>query len=141
MRPLLHLLSVVFVLPGALLAAAFIILGRAIATQSLLGILGQLLSDALWIVPWGALGGLAAILLVAIGGFFARTRRMAGLCVATVGVGSAAVVLFLTIRYSTFTPDQLTFFVPGILASCIGLWLAAFDRGDQALIERTPAST
>ena len=68
MRSLLHLLSVILVLPSVALASAFIILGRAIATQTLFGVIGQLLSDALWLIPWGLLAGFAAVLLIAGGG-------------------------------------------------------------------------
>ena len=40
MRPLLHLSSLALALPGILLAEAFLVLGQAIATRSLLGFLG-----------------------------------------------------------------------------------------------------
>ena len=129
MRPLLHLLSIILVLPSVILACGFIILGRAIATQSLLGVLGQLLADAAWIVPWGLLGACTAVLLLALGGFFAKTRRLAGLCVAVLGIGSAAIVLALTISHSNASLGQLTFFVPAAVASCIGLWFAVVRRG------------
>ena len=128
MRPLLHLFSILLVLPSVLLAAAFVILGRAIATQSLLGILLQLLDDALFLVPWGLLAALAVLLLIASGGFFAQTRRAAGLCVAVLGVGSIVVSLAMILSHSRMSLGQLTFFIPGAVASCIGIWLAAGDR-------------
>lgn len=131
MRPLLHLLSIVLVLPSVMLAAAFVILGRAIATQSLLGILGQLLADALWIVPWGALGAVASILLIATGGFFARTRRVAGLCVAVLGIGSIVIVVTMIMSHSHVSLGDLPFFTPGIVATCIGVWLGANDRSRE----------
>ena len=132
MRPLLHLVSLLLVVPGVLLAVAFIILGRAIATQSLLGLLGQLLADALWLVPWGVLAFGTTLLLIAVGGFFAQTRRFAGLCVAVLGIASVVVVLSMTIRHSNFSWDELPFYIPAVVASAIGLWLGVVDGGDRS---------
>lgn len=128
MRPLLHLASILLVLPSVLLAAAFVILGRAIATQSLPGLLLQLLDDALFVFPWGLLAAVAMLLLIALAGFFAQTRRAAGLCVAVLGVGSIVILIATIASHSSLTLDQLTFFIPGVVATCIGLWLAAGDR-------------
>ena len=128
MRSLLHLLSVILVLPSVALASAFIILGRAIATQTLFGVIGQLLSDALWLIPWGLLAGFAVVLLIAVGGLFVQTRRIAGLCVAILGVGSMVISIAMIVSHSTITTGQLRFFVPAVVASCIGIWLARFDR-------------
>ena len=47
-RTLLHFLSVALVLPGVALACAFVILGRAIESGSLLGLFDHLLNDAIW---------------------------------------------------------------------------------------------
>jgi hypothetical protein len=127
-RPLLHLLSIILVLPSVVLASAFIILGRAIATQSLLGVFGQLLADAVWLIPWGLLAACAIVLLVALGGFFVQTRRLAGLCVATLGIGSTVVLLVLTISHSNASLGQLPFLLLGIVSSGIGLWLAFIER-------------
>jgi len=130
-RPLLHLLSIILVLPSVILASAFIILGRAIATQSLLGVFGQLLADAVWLIPWGLLAACTAVLLVALGGFFVQTRRLAGLCVAILGIGSIVVLIVLTSSRSNASLDELPFFIPAVVASCIGLWLAFIERHDQ----------
>jgi hypothetical protein len=125
---LLHLVSVVLVLPGFVLALAFVILGRAISARSLWGFVDQLLADAVWLVPWGILAIGAAWLVVAIGGMFAGTRWLAGLCVAVVGVGSTALMLLLTSGHSNADIGQLAFYVPGLVAACIGAWLALTDR-------------
>jgi len=131
-RPLLHLLSIILVLPSVILASAFVILSRAIAAQSLLGMFGQLLADAVWLFPWGLLAAGTAILLLALGGFFVQTRRMAAACVAILGVGSVVCILAITVRNSNFSWDQLPFFIPAILASCIALWLASTEPRDWA---------
>jgi hypothetical protein len=130
-RPLLHLLSIILVLPSVILASAFIILGRAIAKQSLLGVFGQLLADAVWLIPWGLLAACTAILLIALGGFFVQTRRMAGLCVAILGISSIVILIILTTSHSHASLGELPFFIPAVVASCIGLWLAFIERRDQ----------
>lgn len=74
MPSLSHVLSVIRVLPSVALASALIILGRAIATQSLLGVIGQLMHDAVWLIPWGLLVGVVAVLHIAVGGLMVQTR-------------------------------------------------------------------
>ena len=74
MKVLLHLLSIILVLPSVVLASAFAILGHAIATGSLLGFLGDLLAVALWLVPWGLLAVLVALLALVLGGLWVRFR-------------------------------------------------------------------
>ena len=128
MRPVLHLFSVVLVLPVLALASAFVILGRAIGAGSLPGLFNQLLADAVWLIPWGLLTAGAALLAVALGGLFARTRWLAGLCVAFLGIGSTVIVIVLTLGHSDTSFAQLPFFVPGVVASCIGAWFALTER-------------
>jgi hypothetical protein len=136
-RPLLHLLSIILVLPGFLLAVAFTVLGRAIATQSLLGVLAQLLADAVSLIPWGLLAGCVLVLLIAIGGMFVQTRWLAGSCVAVLGIGSTAVLCFVVLPQSNFTLDQLPFLLLGVFASVIGLWFVLTERPRG---ESTPAA-
>ena len=126
MKPLLHLVSIVLVLPGVALAVAFIVLGRAIAAQSLVGLLFQLLSDALWIVPWGLLAACTGIVAVAIAGLRSRTRWIAGLCVALLGIGSTLVLVGLGAQQ--VSADSVLFLLPGAAGACIGLWFAWTER-------------
>ena len=126
MKPLLHLLSIILVLPSVALASAFIILGHAIATQSLLGFLGELLAVALWLVPWGLLVALSALLALVVGGLSARFRWLAALCVATLAIGSSVVAFVLT-AHAGFSAGQLWFFVPAVVSASVGLWLAVTE--------------
>jgi hypothetical protein len=126
MRSLLHLLSVILVLPGVALAGAFAILDHAIATQSLLGFLGELLTVVLWLVPWGLLAACVALLALVLGGFSARFRWAAALCVVALAVGSTVAVLMLT-AHSSFSAGQLWFFVPAVVSASVGLWLAVTE--------------
>jgi hypothetical protein len=136
MKPLLHLLSVLLVLPGVALASAFVILGHAIATHSLLGFLGELLAVALWLVPWGLLATFAALLALVLAGLSARFRWLAALGVATLAITSSVVVFVLT-AHAGFSAGQLWFFVPAVISAFLGLWVAAteFPRS-----KRTPVA-
>lgn len=127
MRPVLHLLSVGLLVPGMVLAGAFMILGNAIATPSLLGFFGALLKMAVWMIPWGLLGVCAAFLILALGGMSARFRWLAGLCVALLATGSSALLLTLTIAHDNFSAAQLFFLVPAIVAASVGIWFAVSE--------------
>jgi hypothetical protein len=126
MRPLLHLLSVILVLPGVALAGAFSILGHAIATGSLLGFLGDLLAAVLWLVPWGLLAACVALLTLVLAGLSTRFRWLAALCVVALAAGSSVVVLILT-AHSGFSAGELWFFVPAVVSACVGLWLTVTE--------------
>lgn len=128
MRPLLHLISMVLVLPVLALAAAFTALGRAIAAGSPLELLDQVVNDAAWLIPWGALAICAVLVVIAVGGLFVRTRWLAGSCVAVLGIASTAIVLVLTAGNSEPSLAELPFFVPGVVASGIGAWFALTER-------------
>ena len=125
MRPILHALAVLCLLPSALFAAAFLALGHAIAAGSLLGFFEQILATIAWLIPWGLLAGLAIFLALVCAGFSRRVRWLAGLCVAVLAIGTAAVVFAL----DTGAPSagQWTFFVPALLSVSIGVWLAVTE--------------
>jgi hypothetical protein len=133
MRALLHLLSVALLLPGAILAGAFVMLGNAIAAPSLQDFFGVLLQMAVWLIPWGLLACLVALLVLALGGLSTRLRWLAGVCVTVLAVGSSAVVLALTLVHDNFSPGQLFFLAPAAIAACIGSWLAASERPRGAI--------
>ena len=137
MRALLHLISVILILPVLGFAAAFSILGHVIAAGSLLRMFLQVIDDAAWIMPWGLLGAAFILLVITLGGFLARTRWLAGLCVAILGVVSTGLVLLLTWRNAGFTLDQVPFFVPGLLGAGIGTWFAFIER--ESVSGGTPA--
>ena len=126
MRPLLHLLSVILVLPGVALAGVFCILGHAMATRSLPGFLGELLAVALWLVPWGLLAICVALIALVLGGLSARFRWLAAACVVVLAIGSTVVVFVLT-AHSIFSADQLWFFVPAVVSASVGLWLTVTE--------------
>src|SRR4051794_27183573 len=115
MRSLMHLVSVLLVLPGVALAGMFLILGHAIATQSLIGFLGELLSVALWLIPWGLLAVCGALLLLMLGGLSSRYRWIAAGCVALLAAASTSVVLAISASHTKLSAGQLLFFVPALI--------------------------
>jgi len=135
MRPLLHLISILLVLPGVALAAAFLVLGHAIATASLFGFFGELLEVALWLIPWGILAAIAAMIALVSSGFSVRLRWFGALCVAAIAIGSSAVVFTLSARHDNFSAGQLLFFLPALIAAWIGFWLAATERPRRGLVD------
>jgi len=133
MRPLLLAIGVLCLLPSVLLASAFLALGHAIAAGTLLGFFEQLLVMAIWLMPWGLLAGFAVFLALLSAGFSQRLRWLAGSCVAAFAIGSVAVILALDSQ--PLSSDQLTFFVPALVSTSIGLWLAV-SEGPRTKIAR-----
>ena len=125
MRPFLHVISVLCLLPSVMLASAFLALGHAIAAGTLLGFCEQLLVMATWLIPWGLLASLAAFLVLLSAGFSQRLRWLAGSCVAAFAIGSVAVILAFDSQ--PLSSGQLTFFVPALFSTSIGLWLAVSE--------------
>ncbi|HEX7916128.1 hypothetical protein [Rudaea sp.] len=140
MRPLLHIVSVLCLLPSVLFASAFLALGHAIAAGTLLGFFEQLLVMATLLIPWGALVSFAIFFALLFAGFSQRLRWLAGLCVAGFAIGSATVVLALGSQPISW--DQLPFFLPALLSASIGLWLAVneYPRGKATQSIRNPES-
>lgn len=125
LRCALHLLSIVLLLPGLLFAAGVLVLGRAIAQSTLWGFLGSLLVDALWILPWGLLGGIVLLAVLAGLGFSARWRWIAAAVVALLALASTT-ILFASGAWPR-DAGELVFYVPGLAALGIGTWLVAVE--------------
>ena len=129
MRSLLHLLSILLALPGIALAGMFLVLGHAIATQSLFGFFGELLAVALWLIPWGLIGIAVAVIALIAGGLLPRCRRFAAAVVALLTIASSAVVFKLSAVAAA--PGQLAFFVPAWVAVAISVWLAVTEKAPR----------
>lgn len=127
MRALLHLLSVILVLPGVALAGAFLILGHAIASRSLPGFFGELVAAALWLIPWGVLGIGAALVLLLLAGASPRYRWLGGLCVLLLALGSTCVLLALTSAHAGIAAGDLWFHLPALAGAAIGAWLLSSE--------------
>jgi hypothetical protein len=75
-----------------MLAAWFLILGDAIAGGSLLSFFSTLLSHALWLVPWGLLGFVAAIFGIMALGLIRNVRLLGGISLFVLAAGCLLVV-------------------------------------------------
>ena len=129
MRPLLHAVSVLLMLPSLLLASGFLLLGHAISGATLFGFFDRALNDALWLMSWGVYAAIALFLAILTGGLFVQTRWLAASLVALLSLASAIVIIVLHSGSISF--GQWLFLLPGFIALCIGAWLAV-DGWTQA---------
>ena len=128
MRPLLHLLNVLLALPVVVLAAAFLLFGHAVSTQSWTGFFGVLLDTFVWLLPCGLLACFALLVVLVGGGLTRRFRWLASLCVALLATGSTIVVLATIQTHENFSPDELWFFAPSLACAAFCLWLATREK-------------
>jgi cellobiose-specific phosphotransferase system component IIC len=129
-RELLHIVGVLLVLPITAVASVYALLGRAIARRSLFGLVDQLATDAAWVMPWGILGALALVLALLVAGLLAKSRALAGLCVALLGIGSTVYVVAVSIMHSDGSWARSLVLLPGLLGAGIGVWqMRAPPRG------------
>lgn len=128
MRPLLHLLNVLLVLPVVALAAAFLVFGHAVSTQSWVGFFDVLLNVFVWLLPWGLLVCFVSLVLLILAGLTPRFRWWASLCVAALATIGTAVVLVTIVIHDNFSPEQLVFFAPSLACAAFGVWLAACEK-------------
>jgi hypothetical protein len=126
MRVLLHLVSIMLLLPSLVFSIAFVWISHATAQKSLVDFLLQLLEDASILLKWGLLVFVISIALIAGAGFSARFRWLAGLAVALLAIISA--VLLVSLGSSPVTSSNALFFLPGFLSLCIGAWLTFTER-------------
>ena len=125
MRESLHVLGTLVLIPYLLLAIAFVLLGQAIASGSLFSIFGTLLSQALWILPWGILGFVGGICIVLALGLSARFRWLGGLCLCVLAAGCLAVLVLGSSSRIGF--GELVFLLPCAMVLVYGMWLAVVE--------------
>jgi len=110
MRSALLVLGTIVLLPYIVLAFGFILLGQAIASGSLAAFFMTLLSQAVWLVPWGLIGIAGVIVLIAALGISARFRWLGAMCLCAIAAVCLAVILVgSTTRIG---PPQLLFVLP-----------------------------
>jgi hypothetical protein len=126
MRALLHLVSIILLLPSLVFSAAFVALSRAAEQKALTAFFLRLLEDASNLLHWGLLATVISLVLIAGAGFSVRSRWLAGIVVALLAVTSA--VLVVSLASSPLTFDNALFFLPGFISLCIGTWLAVTER-------------
>lgn len=120
-RSLLHLLSLALALPGVGLAAACLVFGNGIVTNSLSSFIGVLLDTGAWLLPWGLLACAVVLAALVIGGLTGRFCWLASSCVASLAILSSVVVLILTVL--NFSPEHLLVLVLAMSSAFLSGWL------------------
>lgn len=122
MSAVLHILATLVVVPYVILAIGFVLLGHLIAAGSLLSLLGRLFDHFLWIVPWGAIGFVCVVILVAVLGAIPGYRRIGALCLFALAGASLAIVLIMPMT----VPDagEMLFLSPCIAVVVFAGWRA-----------------
>src|SRR5215468_7822461 len=122
MRAFLHILATIVLVPYLVLALGFLLIGHVIASGSLLDALDTLLTHANWLIPWGVIGFVVGIVLLAIFGAMPSTRLAAAICLTVLGAGTMIVLIVMTSPPADV--DALLFFIPCALALVAGAWIA-----------------
>ena len=129
MHAVLHVLATLLLLPYVLLAIAFLLLEQAIGDGTLSTLLATLLSQALWLIPWGVLGFLIFAIALAALGMHPASRRLGGFLLCLVAV--VCIVLIIVKPAEPVGLDALLFLSPCILVAAYGAWMA-FAEGPVA---------
>ena len=110
---MLHLLGTLLLVPYVVLAAFFLLVGRAAAAGSWWNLVDLLAGTACWSLRFGLPLAVLGILLLAAGGVFAGTQRLAAMVLA----GLAGLVLLVLLLWPKQFPDtgQLLFLFPCVL--------------------------
>jgi hypothetical protein len=122
MRSLLHVSSFALMLPGLILASAFVLFGHAIAGGTLIEFFSRLLFHAAWLVSGGFLAAGALLGAIHIGGFGVRTREIAAACVAI--LSGASLIALIALGSEPFSAGRDLFLLPGLAALGGSAWLA-----------------
>jgi len=130
MRGFLHVLATIVLVPYMVLAIAFLLLGHIVSSGSILAALDALLTQAVWLVPWGIIGFVVGIVLLAIFGAMPSTRLPAAICLTILGVGAMLVLLVMT--SSPVDADALLFLLPCALALAGSAWIVRAERQARA---------
>ena len=126
-RSLLHVLSVLLLLPYLVLAILSVLLGQLIASGGLWAMLDALLTQFIWIVPWGLLGFVVGVLVLIGLGFGARTLWFAALATGLLATASLLVLLLFPGR--SVDGDDLLLLLPCVAALGLGFWICLAERG------------
>jgi hypothetical protein len=120
MRGAMHALSTLMLVPYFVLAAFFVLVGRAAASKGWWELFDLLASTMLWTLRLGVPVVVIGFLVLAGAGFFAGAQRVAAIVLTTL----AGLVLFILLIWPRTLPDagQILFLVPCALVFAGGLW-------------------
>ena len=126
MRAVAFILSTLVLLPYAVLAVGFVLLGRAISGGSLMSFLGAILTQADWFIPWGLLAALCSVVALIFLGVSPQTRRVGAVILLALALASVATIWVLSTK-SVGLPE-LTFLMPCIAVAAFAAWSAMTDQ-------------
>ena len=135
MRAAAYVLAALVTLPYALLALAFMLLGRAIAAGTLLGFLGTLLTQAVWLVPWGLMAIALGALALVVAGIHPPWRTASATLLCLLALASMGTIGWLSSRH--MGAPELTFLLPCLVSAAVAGWLALTEG--QCLAAAFPA--
>lgn len=121
MRAVFHILATIVVVPYVLLATSFLWLGQLINSGSIVAFFDTLITQFAWVMPWGILGFVLGLLLLAMLGLFLQTRWLAGPLLGLLAGSSLFVILFFDRALDT---GKFLFLLPCILVVLFAAWLA-----------------
>lgn len=116
MRGFLHLAGTLVLVPYVILAAFFLLVGRAAASGSWWDFIDFLANTAYWTLRLGIPLAIAGFLALGVAGFFPAAQRFATMVLA----GFSGVVLLILVLWPREWPDagQLLFLLPCLVVFC-----------------------
>lgn len=120
MRGAMHALSTLILVPYFVLAAFFVLVGRAAASKGWWELFDLLANTMLWTLRLGVPLVVIGFLVLAGAGLFGGTQRVASIVLMSL----AALVLFILLVWPGTLPDagQILFLVPCALVFAGSLW-------------------
>lgn len=121
MHGVLHLLGTVIVIPYALLAGWFLMVGEVARARGLWGVLDAVLTQFHWMLGWGIYAIPFAFACLAVLGFIAALRRLGLLLLAL--IASASLLTIGLLHSGGLGMGELLFLSPCALILAICAWL------------------
>jgi hypothetical protein len=122
----LHVLATLLLAPYVALAIILLAFGHATSRGSLWGFIDALANHALWIIPWGIIGFVVGIVVVAGLGVARRTRVLAAALLCALAVASP--IILVAVSGSRLDADAIVFLLPCIAVAIFGGWRVNEER-------------
>jgi hypothetical protein len=122
MHGFLHVVATAVLAPYAALAAAFLVLGHAIAQRDLWSLVDTLLQHALWIMPWGLVGFALALVAIAVLGAVPHSRWIGAAILGA--LAAASLVVLVTLESGPLDAGGIVFLLPAVAVLAYAAWLA-----------------
>ena len=121
MRALFHLIATVALTPYVVLALAFVLFGRAVAAGSWLRFFDTLITQASWVIPWGAIVFALFVVSLAILGFTGM-RWLGGIVLCA--LAAVSLIVLTVMPSSPIDADTVVVLSPCAVVAVFGGWIA-----------------